>query len=40
MKVFIFNFVEETVCAEHGAESWDELLEDAGMEGVYSTLNT
>ena len=31
MKGVIFNLVEEIVTDEHGADVWDELLDDAGV---------
>ena len=40
MKGVIFNVVEESVRAEHGEDTWDELLEAANLDGVYTSLGT
>jgi hypothetical protein len=40
MKGVIFNIVEETVRAEHGEDAWDSLLEEAGLDGAYTSLGT
>jgi len=38
MKGIIFNAVEEAVTELHGADTWDELLERAGLDGAYTAL--
>ena len=38
MKGIIFNLVEEAVTAEHGEDAWDDLLDQAGVEGSYTSL--
>jgi hypothetical protein len=38
MKGIVFNLLEEIVVAEHGDETWDALLEAAGVDGVYTSL--
>lgn len=34
----IFNVIEEAVTREHGATTWDALLDAAGLDGSYSAL--
>ena len=34
----VFNLLEEIVVREHGEETWDLLLERAGLGGVYTSL--
>lgn len=38
MKGIIFNLLESVVIDEYGEDAWDDLLEDAGMEGSYAAL--
>jgi hypothetical protein len=38
MKGIVFNLLEEIVVREHGADTWDLLLEQAGVDGVYTSL--
>ena len=38
MKGIIFNLLEETVVDARGERTWDELLEAAGLDGVYTSL--
>jgi len=38
MKGIVFNLLEEVVRREHGEDTWDHLLEDARLEGVYTSL--
>jgi hypothetical protein len=38
MKGVIFNLLEEAVREEHGEDTWDDLLESAGLEGAYTSL--
>src|SRR5438874_2247890 len=38
MKGVVFNLLEEIVVREHGEETWDLLLERAGLGGVYTSL--
>jgi Haem-NO-binding len=40
MKGIIFNLAEEVVTAEHGADTWDVLLDNAGLEGAYTSLGS
>ncbi len=40
MKGIIFNLVEEIVRDEYGEDTWDDLLESAGLEGAYSSLGS
>jgi hypothetical protein len=38
VKGLVFNLLEEVVSAEYGAETWDQLLDAAGTDGVYTSL--
>ena len=38
MKGIIFNLVEEAVTARHGEDAWDQLLDEAGVAGAYTSL--
>jgi hypothetical protein len=36
----IFNLLEEVVATEHGEDTWDDLLDAAGVSGVYTSLGS
>ena len=38
MKGVVFNLLEEIVSRDYGEEAWDDLLDAAGVEGVYTSL--
>jgi len=38
MKGIVFNLLEEIVVREHGEETWELLLDRAGVAGVYTSL--
>lgn len=38
MKGIIFNLLEEIVREEHGEDTWDDLLDAADLDGVYTSL--
>lgn len=38
MKGIVFNLLEEIVASEHGEDTWDDLLDDAGLDGAYTSL--
>lgn len=38
MKGIIFNLLEQVISQEHGADTWDVLLETASLDGVYTSL--
>ena len=38
MKGIVFNLLEEVVVNELGADKWDELLDAAGVDGIYTSL--
>lgn len=38
MKGVIFNLLERAVTDEYGADVWDDLIDDAGVGGAYSSL--
>lgn len=40
MKGIVFNAAEKAVTTLMGADAWDELLEAAGSDGVYTALGT
>ena len=40
MKGVVFNLLETVVTEEYGADTWDDLLDAAGSDGVYTSLET
>ena len=40
MKGVIFNLLEEVVVTAHGDRAWDDLLDAAGLDGVYTSLGS
>jgi len=40
MKGIIFNLLEDVVRRERGEDAWDVLLEEAGLEGAYTSLGS
>jgi len=38
MKGVVFNLLEEVVTGEFGSDTWDDLLDDAGLSGAYTSL--
>ncbi len=38
MKGIVFNLLEEIVSAEYGEDTWDDLLDDSGLDGSYTSL--
>jgi Haem-NO-binding len=40
MKGIVFNLLEEIVVREHGVDTWDALLDAAGVDGVYTSLGS
>ena len=40
MKGIIFNLLEDVVVSAHGEDVWDELLEAAEVDGVYTSLGS
>ncbi|QOY92830.1 heme NO-binding domain-containing protein [Massilia sp. UMI-21] len=40
MKGIVFNLMEEAVSAEFGEETWDRLLDEAGLDGAYTSLGS
>lgn len=40
MKGIIFNLLEEVVRREYGEETWETLLEEAGVDGAYTSLGS
>src|SRR5579883_1678570 len=40
MKGIIFNLLEQIVRQEYGEETWDKLLDSAGLGGAYTSLGS
>jgi hypothetical protein len=40
MKGVVFNLLEEVVIRSHGEDTWDALLDAAGLEGSYTSLGS
>lgn len=40
MKGIVFNLLEEAVSKEFGEATWDRLLDDAGLDGAYTSLGS
>lgn len=40
MKGVVFNIVEEFVTEGWSVDDWDDLLDEAGLDGAYTTLGT
>jgi hypothetical protein len=40
MKGIVFNVLQEVVCANYGEAVWDDLLDAAGSNGVYTSLGS
>lgn len=40
MKGIVFNLLEAIVTRDHGADTWDALLDSTGLEGVYTSLGS
>lgn len=38
MKGIIFNLVEDAVVSEHGEQVWDQLLDEAGLDGAFTAI--
>lgn len=38
MKGIVFNILEEVVTRDFGLETWDQILENAGAHGAYTSL--
>lgn len=38
MKGVVFNLLEEAVTQDFGADAWDDLIDEAGVSGIYSSL--
>lgn len=36
----MFNLLENVVTREHGEDTWDDLLDDAGLAGAYTSLGS
>jgi hypothetical protein len=40
VKGVVFNLLEEVVRTEHGEDAWDDLLDAAGLDGIYTSLGS
>lgn len=40
VKGIIFNFVEEIVAGDAGRDTWDDVLEEAGVDGAYTSVGS
>lgn len=40
MKGVIFNLLEDVVVTTHGSTAWENLLDEAGVDGVYTSLGS
>lgn len=40
MKGIVFNILEQVVVSNYGESTWDDLLDAAGSDGVYTSLGT
>lgn len=40
MKGIVFNLLEEAVTTDFGDATWDRLLDDAGLDGAYTSLGS
>jgi len=40
MKGIIFNLLEDVVSHHHGETAWDDLLDEIGLDGVYTSLGS
>lgn len=40
MKGIVFNLLEEAVSGDFGDATWDRLLDDAGLDGAYTSLGS
>ncbi|MFN2640649.1 MAG: heme NO-binding domain-containing protein [Actinomycetota bacterium] len=40
MKGIVFNLLEQTVSDKYGEDTWDALLEGAGLEGSYTAVGS
>ena len=40
MKGIIFNLFEEVVVSEHGDDVWEDMLEQAGVDGAYTAVGS
>jgi len=38
VKGIVFNLLEEIVADQYGEDTWDDLLDDAGLDGSYTSL--
>ena len=40
MKGIVFNLLEEAVTDAHGADAWSDLIDAAGVSGIYTSLGS
>ncbi|MBI3203534.1 MAG: heme NO-binding domain-containing protein [Myxococcales bacterium] len=40
MKGIVFHLFQASISKHHGEDAWDDILEEAGVEGAYTSLGT
>lgn len=40
MKGIVFNLLEQIVTSEYGPRAWDDLIDSAGVDGVYAAVGS
>jgi hypothetical protein len=40
MKGIVFNLLEQLVRRDYGEDTWDDLLDEAGLDGAYTSLGS
>jgi hypothetical protein len=40
MKGVVFNLLEQLVARDHGEDTWDALLDESGLDGVFPSLGS
>ena len=40
MKGVVFNLLEQLVSRDYGEDTWDDLLDEAGLDGAYTSLGS
>ena len=40
MKGIVFNLLEQLVSRDYGEDTWDDLLDQAGLDGAYTSLGS
>ncbi len=40
MKGVVFNLLQQVITAEYGPDAWDDLVDEAGVSGAYTSLGS